>query len=97
MKYFHPADHHPARIIKADKTFVKELDFIVIKFQAKIRDIYKIKKKIVYLVNETEVKYLFNLCVKKCEDKHVDLLLDRRRRQKNTMFISNNSICMITH
>ena len=56
MIYFHPADHHPARIIKADKTFVKELDFIVIKFQAKIRDIYKIKKKIVYLVNETEVK-----------------------------------------
>ena len=82
MKYFHPADHHPARIIKADKTFAKELDFIVIKFQAKIRDIYKIKKKIVSLVNETEIKYLFNLCVKKYEDKHVDLLLDRRRRQK---------------
>ena len=36
-----PADHHPARITKADKDFVKMLGFKDIKFPVKIRDIHK--------------------------------------------------------
>ena len=45
VKYLHPADHHPARITKADKNFAKELDFKDKKFPVKIRDIHKIEKK----------------------------------------------------
>ena len=36
------ADRNPARITKADKEFVKKLDFKDIKFLVKIRDIHKI-------------------------------------------------------
>ena len=45
VKYLHPADHHPARITKADKNFAKELDFKDKKFPVKIRAIHKIEKK----------------------------------------------------
>ena len=43
-KYLHPADHHTARITKADKE--KKLDFKDIKFPVQVRDIHKIKKRI---------------------------------------------------
>ena len=39
-----PADHHPARITKADKDFAKRLDFKDIKCLVKTRDIHKIEK-----------------------------------------------------
>ena len=45
VRYLNPADHHPARITKADKDFAKRLDFKDIKFPVKIRDIHKIEKK----------------------------------------------------
>ena len=45
VRYLNPADHHPARITKADKDFAKTLDFKDIKFPVKIRDIHKIEKK----------------------------------------------------
>ena len=41
VRYVNPADHHPARITKADKDFAKMLDFKDIKFPVKIGDIYK--------------------------------------------------------
>ena len=44
VRYLDPTDHHPRRITKADKGFEKKIDFKDIKFSAKIRDIYKIKK-----------------------------------------------------
>ena len=44
MKCLNPADHHPTRITKADKYFAKNLDFKVIKFPVKIKDIHKILK-----------------------------------------------------
>ena len=44
VRYLNPADHHPARITKADKDFAKRLDFKDIKFPV-IRDIHKIEKK----------------------------------------------------
>ena len=37
-----PANHHPARITKANKDFAKTLNFKDINFPIKIRDIYKI-------------------------------------------------------
>ena len=43
-RYLNPADHHPARILKADKNFAKKLDFKDIKLLVKIRDIHKIEK-----------------------------------------------------
>ena len=41
-----PADHHPARIKKANKDFTKRLDFKDIRFTIKTRDIHKIQKRI---------------------------------------------------
>ena len=41
-----PANHNPRRITKADKDFPKGLDFKDIKFPVKIRDTYKIEKRI---------------------------------------------------
>ena len=45
VRYLNPADHHPARIKKADKSFVKKLYFKGITFPVKIRDIHSIEKK----------------------------------------------------
>ena len=33
VRYLNPANHHPARITKADKDFAKKLDFKDIRFQ----------------------------------------------------------------
>ena len=45
VRYLNSADHHPARITKADKDFTKTLDFKDINFSVKIRDIHKIENK----------------------------------------------------
>ena len=45
MRYLHPVHHHPARIRKIGEIFEGELDFRVIKFLVKIRDIHKVEKK----------------------------------------------------
>ena len=42
VRYLNPADHHPPRIKKADKDFVKGFDFKDIKVPVKTRDIHKI-------------------------------------------------------
>ena len=44
VRYLNPADHHPARITKADEDFAKKLDFKDIKFPVKVKDIHKIKE-----------------------------------------------------
>ena len=44
-RYLNSADRSPARITKADKEFVKNLDFENIKVLVKMRDIHKIEKK----------------------------------------------------
>ena len=64
VRYLNPADHSPARIIKADKDFPKKLDFKD-KFPAKFRDIQKTEKKIpstvVFLVMKTRrnIKFMY--------------------------------------
>ena len=45
VRYVNPAIHHPARIAKAGKDLAKKLDFKVIKFPVKIRDIHKIENE----------------------------------------------------
>ena len=49
VRYLNPADHHPAKITKADKYFAKRLDFKDKKFPIKTRDIHKIEKKRILL------------------------------------------------
>ena len=44
VRYLNPADHHPARITKADKDFAKKLDFKDLKFPVKVKDIHKIEE-----------------------------------------------------
>ena len=62
MRYFHPQDHHLARIRKVDKKN-DELHFDNIKFPVKIRDIHKILKRIVaalvFLVTKTKKNIQF--------------------------------------
>ena len=51
VRYLYPADHHPARLIKAGKYFARELDFKDIKFPGKIKDINKtVLSPLVFLV-----------------------------------------------
>ena len=45
VRYLNPVDHNPARVTKADKDFVKKLDFKDINFPVEIRNIHKIEKK----------------------------------------------------
>ena len=47
VRYLHPAGQHPARIRNNDKYFAKELD-LKTKFPVKIRDIRRIKKRILF-------------------------------------------------
>ena len=39
MRYLNPANHHPARITKADKDFAKKLDFKDIKDERLLKEI----------------------------------------------------------
>ena len=49
VRYLNAANHHPARITKADKDFVKKCDFKNLKFLVKITDIKKSKKRFHWL------------------------------------------------
>ena len=45
IRYLNPANHHPARPVKAVKDFAKKYDFKNIKFPVNIRHIHKIGQK----------------------------------------------------
>ena len=45
VRYLNPADHHPAKVTKADKDFPKRLDFKNIIFQPKLETFTKLKIK----------------------------------------------------
>ena len=74
VRYLNPADHHPARITKADKNFVKRLYFKETKFPVKTRDIHKIEKNnsigICVFGYENKLKYVIYVSKKCCEEKH---------------------------
>ena len=48
VRYLYPADHHPARITKAEKDFAERHDFKDLKLLVKNTDIHKIEKKKFY-------------------------------------------------
>ena len=77
FKHLNPVDHHPERIRKIDKDFVRKLDFKGLKFPVKIRDIHKIEKKCTsFSVFGYEDKENFPIYFSKNTFKrHVDLLL----------------------
>ena len=73
-RYLNSADHHPARITKADKDFTKKLDSKYIKFPVKIRDIQKRKNSIGISVFSFENKKKHPIYVsKKCLKKNISI------------------------
>ena len=96
VRYLNPANHHPARITKADKEFAKKLDFENKKFLIKIRDLRIIGEKnsigISVFVHENIEKhpiYVSKIC---CEEKQDDLLLigeEGKRLFYQNVFIKN--------
>ena len=73
-RYLNSADHHPARITKADKDFTKKLDSKDIKFPVKIRDIQKRKISIGISVFSFENKKKHPIYVsKKCLKKNISI------------------------
>ena len=95
-----PADHHPARITKADKDFAYRLDFKDITFSVKTRDIYKILKKISIGISvfsyENKVKHPIYVSNKCCEDTHVDLLLigeGEKKMHDHTLHCGRKHFC----
>ena len=103
------ADHHPARITKADKDFVKNLDFKDIKFPVKVRDIYKIKKKkkkkkkkknsigISVFGYENEKKYPIYVSKRCCKEKHVDLSSIEEKGKRHYVPIKDFNTFMYNH
>ena len=72
--YLHPADHHPAKITKAEKDLARKLDFKDIKFPVKIRDIHKIKKHNFITISVLIVKIRENtqsMYKNRCEKKNI--------------------------
>ena len=101
VRYLNPADHHPVRIAKADKDFVKKLDFKDIKFPTKIRDIHKIKKNSSISISvfgyENKEKYQIYVSKKCCEEKHVDLSLIGEKGKRHNVLIKNFNTFMYDH
>ena len=90
MKCLDPADHHPARIRKVDKTSESKMDFKDIKFPFKIRDInnffdYENKEKYPLYVSKDPFK------------KHVDLFLEEEKHKKSYVLVKEFNIIMHDH
>ena len=75
VRYLNPADHHPARITKADKNFARNLHFKDAKFPVNLETFTKLNKKNsvgISLCGYNNIKSMYEKC---CEEKHVHLLL----------------------
>ena len=101
VRYLNLADHHPARITKADKNFVKRLYFKEITFPVITRDIHKIEKNnsisICVLGYENKLKYVIYVSKKCCEEKHIDSLLIGEEEKKYYVFIKDFKTFMYDH
>ena len=86
VRYLNPSNNHPARITKPDKEFAKKLDLKNIKFRVRNRDIYKTEKTNSINVSdfdyENKEKNPIYVSKKSFEEKHVDFIIDRRKRKK---------------
>ena len=94
VKYLNLAGRNSARITKAYKYFTKKFDFKDIKFPVKVRDIHKIEKTnssgISVFGYENKEKHPTYVSKKCGEEKHVDLLLIRYKREKH--FLLNKDL-----
>ena len=102
VRYLKPADRNPARIIKADKYFAKNLDFKEIQFSVKTRDICKIEKKnsIGTSVFDygNKVKYPIYVSNKSCKDQcSVDLLFIGEGQRKHYIFMNDFNTFLYHH
>ena len=101
VRYLNRADHHLARITRADEDFARRLDFNEIKFPVKIRDIHKIEEKnsigISVFGYENKEKHLVYVSKKCREEKHVDLLLKKEGEKKHYVFIKDFNTFMYHH
>ena len=91
VRYLIPADCNPARITKADKDFVKKLDFKGIKFPIKVSNIQKIEKtnsiSISVFGYENKEKHPVYVLKKCCEEKNVNLLLIGEKGKRHYFLI----------
>ena len=83
VRYLNPANHHPARITKADKVFAKILDFKDIEFPVKIRHSQNWKKRnsisISVFTLENKEKHSVYVSKQCFEEKHW-FIIDWRKR-----------------
>ena len=101
VTYLHPVDHHPRRITKTDRYFVRKLDFKNIQFSVKGRDIHKIEKNNSISINvfgyENKGKHAIYVSKKCREEKHVDLLLIGEEGKRHYVLIKDYNIFMYNH
>ena len=111
LRYLHPAYCHPARIRKVDRSFEKEIDFVVLKFPVKIKGINKVEKKnstsISVFSYNNEEKYKVDVS-KKCFEENILICYQLQKKIKDATFLlyyqisknycklSANSLAMIT-
>ena len=93
VRYLNSANHHPEIMEKADKDFVKTLDFKDINFLLKLKDIQKIENKnsidISVFGYENKEKYRIYVPKKCCKWKHFDLSLIGEEEQKHHVLITD--------
>ena len=101
VRYLNPADRSPARITKADKDFIRNLDFKDIKFPVKIRYIYKIEKKnsvdVIVFGYENKEKHPIYVSKKCYEEKVADLLLIEEKGKIYSVLIKGFIKFMYNH
>ena len=101
VRYLNPANHKLARITKADKNFAKKVNFKVINFPVKIRDIHEIEKNNSIGINvfgsENTEKHPIYVSKKICEEKHVDLLLIGEEEKRHFFLIKDLYTFMYDH
>ena len=91
VRYLHPADHNPRRIIKNYTEFTYNLDLKASNFQSKIEICKKIEKKnsigITVFGYKNKEKQRIYVSKKCCEEKHVYLLLVKEEGKRHYVFI----------
>ena len=101
VKYLHPTDHNLRRITKADKDFVKRLDFKDIKYHAKTRGIHKIEGMnsigISVFTYKNKEKHSIYVSKKFCEEKQVDLFLIGEEEKRKYVLIKDFNTFMDDH
>ena len=84
------SDYNPRRITKSDNEFAKKIDFKDVNIRVKARVIHKMQTKkcigISVFGYENKEKYPIYVSNKRCENKHVDLLMIGKGK-KSTMFL----------